>query len=80
MINYTVYTKPTCTYCNAMKRDLDNRGISYTEVDLTQDEEALEKVSALFSSAPVLEVVNGKRRRYYDWPSYRKADIGGGWD
>ena len=79
-MEYTVYTKPNCTYCTAMKRDLTNNGIKFTEVDLTQDEEALEKVSALFSTAPVLEVVNGKRRRYYDWPSYRKADIGGGWD
>ena len=79
-MEYTVYTKPDCTYCAAMKRDLTSNGITFTEVDLTQDEEALEKVSALFSTAPVLEVVNGKRRRYHDWPSYRKADIGGGWE
>ena len=79
-MEYTVYVKPNCTYCAAMKRDLTSNGIEFTEVDLTQDEEALEKVSALFSTAPVLEVKNGKRRRYHDWPSYRKADIGGGWD
>ncbi|MDO4888555.1 MAG: glutaredoxin-like protein NrdH [Actinomycetaceae bacterium] len=54
-MNITVYTKPSCVQCNATKRALDKAGLSYGEVDLTKDAEALEAVKALgYQSAPIV--------------------------
>ena len=51
----TVYTKPACVQCDATKRQLDNLGIDYDTVDITQDQAALEKILAMgFASAPVV--------------------------
>lgn len=32
----TIYTTPTCGYCRAAKQLLDDKGVLYTHVDLTQ--------------------------------------------
>lgn len=54
-MSITVYTKPSCVQCNASKRALDKYGLEYSEVDLTQDEEALATVKALgYQQAPVI--------------------------
>lgn len=54
-MSITVYTKPSCVQCTATKRALAKAGLSYSEVDLTQDAEALEAVKALgYQSAPVV--------------------------
>ena len=51
----TVYTKPSCVQCNATYRALDAKGLDYTTVDLSGDEEALEAVKALgYMQAPVV--------------------------
>ena len=51
----TVYSKPSCVQCNATYRTLDSKGIDYNVVDLSQDAEALEKVTALgYKQAPVV--------------------------
>lgn len=51
----TVYTKPSCVQCNATYRALDAKGLDYTTVDLSADEEALEAVKALgYMQAPVV--------------------------
>ncbi|MDA3814760.1 MAG: glutaredoxin family protein [Patescibacteria group bacterium] len=38
--NVTVFSTPTCVYCIVLKRWLDEKGVSYSEVDVSQDEEA----------------------------------------
>lgn len=54
-MSITLYTKPSCVQCNATKRALAKAGLSYSEVDLTEDAEALEAVKALgYQSAPVV--------------------------
>jgi glutaredoxin-like protein NrdH len=40
IMSVTLYSKPACTQCNQTKRDLQKYGISYTEIDVTVDEEA----------------------------------------
>lgn len=51
----TVYTKPSCVQCNATYRALDAKGLDYTTVDISDDEEALEAVKALgYLQAPVV--------------------------
>lgn len=51
----TLYSKPSCVQCTATKRMLDNKGIEYKTIDVTQDAEALEYVLGLgYSAAPVV--------------------------
>jgi glutaredoxin-like protein NrdH len=55
MMTVTVYSKPACVQCTATTRLLDSKGINYDVVDLTQDAEAMSKVSALgYRQAPVV--------------------------
>lgn len=35
-----VYTTPSCPWCNAVKQYLEERGIPYTEIDVSQDQAA----------------------------------------
>lgn len=40
----TVYTTPTCTWCNALKAHLRKHGIRFTEVDVASDPQAAEEM------------------------------------
>ena len=42
--NVTVYTTPTCTWCNTIKRHLQENGIRYREVDVSRDQRAAEEM------------------------------------
>ena len=51
----TVYSKPRCVQCNATYRALENAGVEYTTVDISQDDEARAKVMDLgYMQAPVV--------------------------
>ena len=51
----TVYTKPSCVQCDMTKRMLNNLGVDYDTVDITQDPAALEMILGMgFTSAPVV--------------------------
>jgi glutaredoxin-like protein NrdH len=51
----TVYTKPSCVQCDMTKRMLDNLGVDYNTVDITEDNDALNKILEMgFKSAPVV--------------------------
>lgn len=57
MKNVTVYSKPNCMQCNFTKKFLDENKVSYTMIDVYEDEQALEKVKSLgFQSLPVVEI------------------------
>jgi len=65
-----LFSKPVCMPCIATKRELERCGINFTEVDLTKDAGALEKVSALgYMQAPV--VVAGEDH----WSGFRPEKI-----
>ena len=50
-----VYSKPACVQCTATTRAMDAKGISYDLVDLSQDDNALNTVTALgYRQAPVV--------------------------
>lgn len=52
----TVYSKPACQQCNMTKRYLDQKGIVYDTIDITEDEVAYEYVSSLgYQQAPVVQ-------------------------
>jgi len=40
--NVTVYTTPTCSWCNTLKRYFQEKGIRYREVDVSKDQKAAE--------------------------------------
>lgn len=52
----TVYTKPNCVQCNMTKKYMDDRGIEYSTVDITEDSDALDKIiNKGFKAAPVVD-------------------------
>ena len=66
----TVYTKPACVQCEQTKKLLDKNGVEYTVVDITQDQEAFEKVVSMgFASAPV--VISGDQ----SWAGFQPDKI-----
>jgi glutaredoxin-like YruB-family protein len=44
--NVTVYSTPTCPYCNSVKEYLDGKGVTYDEVDVSQDQAAAQELVA----------------------------------
>lgn len=67
----TVYSKPACVQCTATTRALDARGLSYDLIDLTEDAQAMERVTALgYRQAPV--VIAGEAH----WAGFRPDMIG----
>ncbi|MFD1695447.1 glutaredoxin-like protein NrdH [Roseibium aestuarii] len=66
----TVYSKPACVQCTATTRALQQRGILFDVVDLTQDDEALQAVQDLgYRQAPV--VIAGDEH----WSGFRPDKI-----
>lgn len=54
-MNVTVYTKPACVQCNATYRALDNAGIAYTVIDISDDLQARDYVMGFgYLQAPVV--------------------------
>jgi glutaredoxin-like protein NrdH len=66
----TVYTKPSCVQCTATYRALDKNGIAYNSVDISKDEDALERLKALgHMGAPVVDSPIG------DWSGFQPDKI-----
>ncbi len=66
----TVYTKPSCVQCTATMRALKKHDLEFTEVDLTEDADALATVKALgYQQAPVI-FADGDH-----WAGYRPDKI-----
>ncbi|WP_104087066.1 glutaredoxin domain-containing protein [Arthrobacter sp. GMC3] len=62
-----VYTKSNCPGCARTKKELDLRGVTYTEIDLEADPKALEYVQSLgHQAAPVVALEDGT-----SWASLR---------
>lgn len=57
----TVYSKPACVQCTAVKRQLKKLNLEYTEVDISQDSEAKSHVESLgYLQVPVVDMGNGE--------------------
>ena len=49
----TVYSKPSCQYCDMAKQLLESRGVQYQSIDITQDPQARQMlVDSGFRSVP----------------------------
>ena len=65
-----IYTLPSCVQCDTSKRLMKSMNIEYTEVDLSQNEEAYEMVRALgYTAAPV--IISGAQH----WSGFRMERI-----
>lgn len=54
-----VYSKPDCMQCNFTKKWLKERNVSYTELNVEEDEEALSKVREMgYQAVPVIVTEN----------------------
>ena len=62
MAKIKIYSTPTCTYCIILKRYLDGKNIAYEEVDITQDEEAKQRMidNTKQMTVPVVEIDDEK--------------------
>lgn len=54
-MSITVYSKPACVQCTATTRALVARGLDFDLVDLTEDADALARITELgYRQAPVV--------------------------
>lgn len=68
----TVYTKPSCVQCDATKRHLKKLNLEFETIDITQDQEAYDKIVGMgFQSAPVVITDSGS------WAGYQPDKING---
>lgn len=58
MANVTIYTTATCPYCKMAKEYMQEKGVEYTEVDVSTDQEAAAKMVEKSGQmgVPVIEV------------------------
>ncbi|MSU54212.1 MAG: NrdH-redoxin [Candidatus Staskawiczbacteria bacterium] len=54
----TIYSTPTCVYCNNVKEYLTKNNIQYQEIDVSLDEKELEKMVAISGQmgVPVIDI------------------------
>lgn len=54
----TIYSTPTCVYCNNVKEYLTKNNIQYKETDVSLDEKELEKMVAISGQmgVPVIDI------------------------
>lgn len=67
----TVYSKPACVQCVATYKELERKGVEYTVVDLTQDQDAFATVQDMgYMQVPVVVAGNDH------WAGFRPEKIG----
>ena len=66
MSNVTVYSKPNCPQCTQTKKKLEQKGIAFEVIDISQDKKAAQTVNDLgYRQVPV--VVSGENH----WSGFR---------
>lgn len=64
MKQVTIYSTPTCPYCKMEKAYLDEKGIHYTNIDVTSDptkaDEMVQKSGQ--TAVPVTVIANGEEK------------------
>lgn len=69
-MSIVIYSKPACVQCTATYRALDQRGISYSVVDISKDEQALSMVRSMgYLQVPVIVTENDH------WSGFRPDKI-----
>jgi glutaredoxin-like protein NrdH len=69
-MSITVYTKPACVQCDATKRHLKKLNLEFDTIDITEDQEAYDKIVSMgFQAAPVVITDNDS------WSGYKPDKI-----
>lgn len=69
-MSIVVYSKPACVQCTATYRAMDQRGIAYSVVDISKDEQALSMVRSMgYLQVPVIVTENDH------WSGFRPDKI-----
>ena len=72
----TVYTKPGCQPCTAVKRWLTKRGVSHNVVDVTASPADLEAIKSLgYAGVPVVVVSNGDPETDIHWQDFHPDNL-----
>lgn len=60
-MNITLYSTPSCPYCKLVKEYLKEQNIAFTEMDVSQDNDAIQKMVKLSGQmgVPVVDI-NGQ--------------------
>lgn len=67
MSDITVWSKPKCVQCTAVKRAFDRAGVEYESLELPEHPEALAAfIRAGFTSAPIVEAAGFETFAGYD--------------
>lgn len=67
----TIYTKPSCQPCKALKRWLDSRGITYTAKDISENPADMAAIRALgYQTVPVTIVNYGDNETELHWGGF----------
>ena len=61
MKNVTVYTSPSCVYCNRAKSLLREKGINFSEIDLASNDGLREELVAKYKWQTVPMIVIGEK-------------------
>lgn len=58
MAQVTIYSTPSCPYCKMVKQYLDEKGVEYTDVDVSADQDTAAKMVELSGQmgVPVIDV------------------------
>jgi len=75
----TIYTTDYCSYCRAAKSLFDRKGAAYTEVDVTDDDEARTSLVARTGRTTVPQIWIGDRH-VGGYDDLRALDRAGGLD
>ena len=61
MPEVTIYSTPSCSYCIRLKSYLNQKGINFTNIDVSSDAQSLEKMISLSGQmgVPVINI-NGE--------------------
>ena len=71
MSNVTVYSKPNCPQCTQTKKKLEQKGVAFEVIDISQDKNAAQTVTDLgYRQVPV--VVSGE----IHWSGFRPDLLG----
>ena len=68
MLDVEVYTQPNCQPCKAVKGWFDRHGVTYTDVDVRKDSDALQRIFDMgYKSTPVVIVWDSSREVRDSW-------------
>lgn len=57
MAKVTIYSLPTCTHCKAAKKFFEDQNIPFEDVDLTQNDEAMDEMIAKgYKGTPIIRI------------------------